>query len=675
MKNDKVDERVVKLELDNSDFEQKSKESMKTIDKLDKKLKFEDVEDSIKKIEFQFSKMEIVAIAAISNITNRVINLGIQVVKSLSVDNISAGWSKFGDKATSVATMAAQAIRVAGKELTTQEEKLEAINEQLERLNWFTDETSYSFTDMVSNIGKFTAAGVDLDKSVDAMMGIANWAALSGQNAATASRAMYQLAQALGKGSVQLIDYRSIQNANMDTQEFRQTVLDTAAAMGELTKEGNNFITKTGKKFTKNQFAEFLSEKWFTSDVLVQSLGKYSAAIEKIYEISQETGMTASEVISRYGDELDEFGLKAFKAAQEARTFTDVLNSIKDAVSTGWMKVAEKMFGGYEESVKTWTELANRLYDVFTEQVFYIEDVLKAAEKLDFREDLFKIVDSEELKEEQGALWNIIDAIEYLSDTIKSAWNTIFPKSQFEEYNDQVNEVGSSVKRLAETFRKYTLQLANTIKNSETLKSLFTGIFGILGGLIYVLKAIRFIIDPILYSVKEVITLVYTKLSDIVGDTSKLASFIGVLESAAMRLNKTIQSLMEIINPAGLLNRLYNYIVDLFDAINETKPLETLAGWINNIYSAIEKFLIDDGVLEGILNSVISLISVLGKAIIGVVKILNKTVIPLGKKLVEIGEKLVEIILDIVSSIVNLTTTAATNISGLFSDILVNLIL
>ena len=140
------------------------------------------------------------------------------MVKSLSVDNISSGWAKFGEKTTSVATMMAQKIRIAGEEITDLGLKTEVVNKQLELLTWFSDETSYSFTDMVNNVGKFTAAGQDLDISVKAMEGIATWAALSGQNAQTASRAMYQLAQAMSAGSVKLQDWKSIQNANMDTE-------------------------------------------------------------------------------------------------------------------------------------------------------------------------------------------------------------------------------------------------------------------------------------------------------------------------------------------------------------------------------------------------------------------------------------------------------------------------
>ncbi len=71
--------------------------------------------------------------------------------------------------------MAVQTIKVAGKVIDDTGEKMRIINEQLEN-NWFSDETSYNFTDMANTIGQFTAAGQDLDKSVNAIMGIANWA-------------------------------------------------------------------------------------------------------------------------------------------------------------------------------------------------------------------------------------------------------------------------------------------------------------------------------------------------------------------------------------------------------------------------------------------------------------------------------------------------------------------
>ena len=424
---DELDKRVVRMEFDNSKFEKNVKQSQETLKKLDEQLEFKDSSKGIEKVEASLSHFQIVAFTVINRITNKIIDLGANFVKALSVDNISTGWTKFGQKTTSVATLAAQKIKMSGKVIEDTSKKMEVINDQLDKLNFFSDETSYNFTDMIDNIGKFTAAGRSLDESVNAMMGIANWAALSGQNASVASRAMYQLSQALGKGYVQLIDWRSIGTANMDTQEFRETVLQTAVDIGELTKAGNEFITKTGKKFTLEQFTESLSSKWFTNDVLLKTLSKYSSAVQDVYEIASKEGISATEVLEKYGDQFDKFGIKAFKAAQEARTFTDVINATKDAVSTGWMTTAEQIFGGYEDAKNLWTELANELYGIFAEGGNFRNEVLKLWNTLEGRKDIF----GEHGSSDQGAFWNIYDAIIAIKDLIKDAWSGVFNSSDF----------------------------------------------------------------------------------------------------------------------------------------------------------------------------------------------------------------------------------------------------
>ena len=68
--------------------------------------------------------------------------------------------------------------------------------------NYYADKTIYNFTEMTRNIGTFTAAGVKLDTSVNAIKGIANLAAASGSTSQQASTAMYQLSQALAAGTV-----------------------------------------------------------------------------------------------------------------------------------------------------------------------------------------------------------------------------------------------------------------------------------------------------------------------------------------------------------------------------------------------------------------------------------------------------------------------------------------
>ena len=236
-----IDERVVEMRFDNQNFEKNIETSMSSLDKLKEKLNFKGASDSFEKlgkaagnvdmsplgrsvddIKNKFSMLEAIAVGGMMRIGQKAADTGMQLAKSLSVDQIAAGWEKFAQKTTSVATLISQGYDMS------------EVEEQLSRLNWFTDETSYNFADMVANIAKFTATGKSLNDSVTAMEGIANWAALSGQNAATASRAMYQLSQAMGAGVMRLEDYKSIQDASMDTDEFRQICLDTAVALGTL---------------------------------------------------------------------------------------------------------------------------------------------------------------------------------------------------------------------------------------------------------------------------------------------------------------------------------------------------------------------------------------------------------------------------------------------------------
>ena len=501
MAKETVDTRVVRMEFDNKQFEKNVRQTSKSLETLKQDLDFKGVGDSIEQVKIKISALQVTMATFIANITNKIINLGVTLVKSLSVDNISTGWAKFGEKTTSVATMMAQKIRIAGEEITDLARRTEIVNEQLELLTWFSDETSYSFTDMVNNVGKFIAAGQDLDVSVKAMEGIATWAAKAGQNSQTASRAMYQLAQAMGKGKVLKIDWMSIQNYNMDIEDFRETILATAVDIGELTKEGDKFVTKTGKKFTKSQFADFLSEGWFTSDVLVKGLSKYSAAVEQIYEIANREGITASEVMEKYADQLDEFGMEAFKAAQEARTFADVLNSVKDAVSSKWMQTFENIFGGQEEAVKLWTELANELYDVFAESGNFRNDILAVWKEFGGRDDIF----GEHGEPNQGAFWNLYDSIIAVRDLIKKAWDKVFPLSQMESASDQVDDIARRLKDLTQQIKDFTYNLKMSEELGSRLSKIFQVIFSLLKGGVIVLKTIRFIIDPIIELGKQIV--------------------------------------------------------------------------------------------------------------------------------------------------------------------------
>lgn len=387
-----VDSKVVEMSLENSNFEKNATTSLSTIQKLKEALSFKTSKDgfdnlntSIKKVDFNPAIQGVgmlrngldgladtIGFAAVMRYTNMALGAIENLTKSMTVDQVAAGWQKFGEKTTSVATLVAQGYA------------LEEVNAQLDKLNWFTDETSYNFTEMVANIAKFTASGQGLEESVTAMEGIANWAALSGQNAATASRAMYQISQAMGAGVMRKEDYKSIQNASMDTDEFRQHCIDAAIALKTLKQNADgtyqSLVADSDEgleAFTKSQFAERLTAgQWLTKDVMMKVFNEYSAAVGQIYEYTEEKGITASEAIQEAGGQFDEFGVKAFKAAQEARTWTDVVDSIKDAVSTTFMNMFEIIIGDYEQATSLWTSMANGLYDIIVEPINSVNEVL-----------------------------------------------------------------------------------------------------------------------------------------------------------------------------------------------------------------------------------------------------------------------------------------------------------
>ena len=655
---DELDKRVVRMEFDNSKFEKNVKQSQETLKKLDEQLEFKDGSKGIEKVEASLSHFQIVAFTVINRITNKIIDLGVNFVKALSVDNISAGWTKFGQKTTSVATLAAQKIKIAGKEIEDAGEKMKVINDQLDKLNFFSDETSYNFTDMIDNIGKFTAAGRSLDESVNAMMGIANWAALSGQNASVASRAMYQLSQALGKGYVQLIDWRSIGTANMDTQEFRETVLQTAVDIGELTKAGNEFITKTGKKFTLEQFTESLSSKWFTNDVLLKTLSKYSSAVQDVYEIASKEGISATEVLEKYGDQFDKFGIKAFKAAQEARTFTDVINATKDAVSTGWMTTAEQIFGGYEDAKNLWTELANELYGIFAEGGNFRNEVLNLWNTLEGRKDIF----GEHGSSNQGAFWNIYDAIIAIKDLIKDAWSGVFNSSDFTSETERAQDLASKLKEITSQIREITSRVLNNIRNNIELKAVLSGLANTVGILVSLLKAAYFAISPIVYAAKDLAKYLFNRIAAFGLNMKKVQSVTENINRVASKLYYSISNIVEYINPTGILDSVIDTLSGILQELSKFDIINAIADWVKDFIDAMKSAGGTSESVQNILGGLASIIRVIGKLVIEVTKIISKYVLPIAS-----------IIIDTVSKVAGFLSGLLVTILGFVGDFITQL--
>ena len=344
-----VDERVVSMQFDNKQFEANVQTSMSTLDKLKQKLDFKGaskglenvnaaaknvnmsgLSSAVETVSMKFSALQVMAVTALANITNSAINAGKRIVHALTIAPITTGFQEYELKMNSVQTI-----------MASTGESLETVNEYLEELNKYADRTIYSFSDMTSNIGKFTNAGVKLEDAVMAIKGISNEAAVSGANANEASRAMYNFAQALSAGYVKLIDWKSIENANMATVEFKNQLIQTAVELGTLIEVDGKYKSTTNdlngnvsELFTStSMFNESLSSQWMTTEVLVETLKDYA-------------------------DETTDIGKKAYAAAQDVKTFTQLFDTLKEAAQSGWAQTWELIIGDFDEAKEFLTGLS-----------------------------------------------------------------------------------------------------------------------------------------------------------------------------------------------------------------------------------------------------------------------------------------------------------------------------
>ncbi len=370
-----IDERVVSMKFDNRDFEKNVKTSMSTLDKLKNSLSFSNVGDgvktsfnkihnsiisfsnNVKKIfgETQKASSTVLDVTGIqnsldviqkqtsafgewwkgtfSNLVNHIIGEWNKAYNAVVKQPLTDGFKEYELKMGSVQTIMASTGA-----------SLEEVNGYLQELNTYADRTIYSFSDMTSSIGKFTNSGVKLEDAVKAIQGVSNVAAVSGANAQQASHAMYNFAQALSSGAVKLIDWKSIENANMATVEFKQNLIDTALEVGTVVKKGDEFVSTTTDMTGKmsdafdsvHNFNNSLSSQWMTTEVLVKTLGKYT-------------------------DETTELGKKAFAAAQDVKTWSQLLDTLKEALGSGWGQSFELIIGDFNEAKTLFTDINNIL--------------------------------------------------------------------------------------------------------------------------------------------------------------------------------------------------------------------------------------------------------------------------------------------------------------------------
>lgn len=461
-----VDNRVVQMEFDNKQFEKGVKTTLGSLDKLSKSLKLEDSSKGLKDLQKtadkfnlesvgkaadevgkHFTAMQVVAFTVLQRITNAAITAGKKIASALTIQMPKDGFGKYEQKTEAVQTI----MYSTGK-------SIEDVNDVLNKLMKYTDETSYSFTDMTTSISKFTSAGIDLNTAERAMEGIANWAATAGVGPQKAASAFYNLTQAMSAGSMKSIDWKSISLLNMNTKQFKETVLETTKEMieaNEVTKEQADLFKKANVNV--QNFDTSLSNGWFSKDIML-----------KVFE--------------KYADQTTDFGLAAFHAAQEAKTFNDAIGAIKDALGSGWLQTWEYIFGNYEEAKEFWTNMTNTILE-FTDRFTSARNAaLEFWHDFSGRKNLIA-----GLKAAWEAFLAVIEPVISAFKTIFSPNNGLLSKKYSKGILRHIRhtnnlskatfKLGDYLLLLTKKFKDFAEKLKPSEKRLEQIESIFTGLF------------------------------------------------------------------------------------------------------------------------------------------------------------------------------------------------------
>lgn len=574
-----IDQKVVEMRFDNAQFEKNVSTSMSTLDKLKRSLKLDgaakglesvnaaaknfdvsNINNGVETIKAKFSALQVVAATALGNITNSAVNAGKRIASALTIEPIKAGFNEYETQMNAVQTILAN----------TQKEgtNVKIVNKALDELNTYADKTIYNFTEMTRNIGTFTAAGVKLNTSVSSIKGIANLAAVSGSSSMQASTAMYQLSQAIASGTVRLMDWNSVVNAGMGGQVFQDALIRTSEHL------------KTGAKAAikaNGSFRESLQTGWLTTEVLTQTLDQFATAADTQEEYEAaikkfiDQGYTAEQA-----KQMADMARTAGNAATKVKTFTQLIDTLKEALGSGWTTTWRLIIGDFEEAKELWTSIS----DVLSEM---INNSSEARNKIvgDWAKGGGRTMLVESLKNSFEGLMSIIKPI-------KEAFSEIFPPITAK----QLIEITERIRDLTSKFK-----LNN--KQSSKLKSTFKGLFS-------VIKLGVSVVTKIVSAVATLIGKLFGFTGSVLNITGSLGDFISGIATSITKANLFGKSVDKI---TGFLGKAIDKTKEFTGAItNKIK----LPNYFDKFVNVIKKI---GEVISKVAKKVSSVASGIGKAI------------------------------------------------------------
>ena len=654
-----IDNRVVEMQFDNKHFESNVKTTLGTLDKLKQSLKFsgagkglEDIDSAVKGVNMgvlgsavesvsaKFSAFQVVGVTALANITNSAVNAGKRIASALTIDPVKTGFQEYETQINAVQTILAN-TQSKGTTLTD-------VNKALDTLNTYADKTIYNFTEMTRNIGTFTAAGIDLDTAVTAIQGIANLAAVSGSNAQQASTAMYQLSQALASGTVKLMDWNSVVNAGMGGQVFQDALKETARVHGIAIDE---MIEDEGS------FRETLQKGWLSSEILTETLSKFTmtteglteAQIEQNREMLRGKGYTDEQI-----EEIFKLGDTATQAATKVKTLTQLWDTLKEAAQSGWTQSWELMVGDFEEAKELYTTISDSVGAILNASAEARNQVLGEGLSSGWKQFLSEgVADEEGLKDsiksiakEHGvAIDDLIKKNGSFEKSLKEGWLTsdILKESISEltektkglsdeelsnlgytrEQIDALEDLNKKVKDGSIDLEDYADKMSR-LSGRENIIQGFTNIFRQLGQVIKPIgEAFGEVFDPITGEQLYGITESFKKLTEglkVTGDTADrikrtFKGLFSILDIGKKAISAVLKPLLQLAGSDGvgsIADQVLEFaavIGDFFTSINDGFGTKGITGALSKVASGVSSVLKTISGAFGSFNNVMSTIS------------------------------------------------------------------
>lgn len=627
-----VDERVVQMQFDNSQFERNVSTSMSTLDKLKRSLNLSgaakglsDVGNAVKNISLnglgsavdtvrtKFSALQVMGVTALANITNSAVNAGKRIVNALTLEPVMSGFQEYETQINAVQTILANT--------KSKGSTLDDVNKALDELNLYADKTIYNFTEMTRNIGTFTAAGIDLKTSVSAIQGIANLAAVSGSTSQQASTAMYQLSQALAAGTVKLMDWNSVVNAGMGGEIFQNALKKTSEELNT----GAEAAIKA-----KGSFRESLQTGWLTSQVLTETLKKFTTSGANEY-VAEYTGLSKEAVAAaledakaKYGEadaikyaskalaeksgkneeeikSVLEMANTAEDAATKVKTFTQLWDTLKEAAQSGWTQSWEIIIGDFEEAKELLTKISDTIGAMIQSSADARNALLQGWKDLGGRDDLLE------------GFKNIFNGVMSVVKPVKEAFSEVFKAmtpedlvsitKRFREFTEKLTLSGEAAYKL-KSILKNVFENLKLVKDAigESLKNAFKGLISIVKPIKDAFTEIFHVIDP--SSVEKVTTgfTNFTKkliLSEEAADKVKRAfkGIFSVFDIFRKILGSVAQAIAKLFNADGVSNlgdlllTAAASIGDFFTSLNEGFDESGLSGVLSKIVSGFSSLI------------------------------------------------------------------------------------